>query len=176
MPIGWLITPIKKISVATPFILWSSKSSGKPLWQLGDSTRDLESQTNILLSFVVIRMLNLSIVFICVVIMHIFLFIYDILYYVSIMWCHLWFGLWRGSIKVYSFAHTHMHFHDINSIPEFRPCRRKCWLCSREIVISAMASQTFPEFMVLMTSWGCNLRTVIRKCSHSNRTLSIWSL
>ena len=29
--------------------------------------------------------------------------------------------------------------------------------------------------MVLMTSWGCNLRTVIRKCSHSNRTLSVWT-
>ena len=51
-----------------------------------------------------------------------------------------------------SFAHTHMHIHDINSIPEFCPFRRKCWLRSREIVISAMASHTFPEFMELMTS------------------------
>ena len=23
-------------------------------------------------------------------------------------------------------AHTHMHFQDINSMPEFRPFRRKC--------------------------------------------------
>ena len=70
-------------------------------------------------------------------------------------------------------SHTHMHFHDINSILEFCPFRRKCWLRSREIVISVMASQTFPEFMVLITSWGNNLRTIIRKCSHSNRTLSV---
>ena len=74
---------------------------------------------------------------------------------------------------VYYFAHTHMHIHDINSIPEFRPFRRKCWLRSREIVISAMASRTFPEFMVLITSWDNNLRTVIRKCSHLNRTLFV---
>ena len=58
-------------------------------------------------------------------------------------------------------------------MPEFRPFRRKCWLRSCEIVISAMASQTLSEFMVLMTSWGSNLRTVIRKCSYSNRTLYI---
>ena len=74
---------------------------------------------------------------------------------------------------VYSFAHTHMHFHDINSMPEFCLFRRKYWLRSREIVIFAMASRTFPEFMVLMTSWGNNFRIVIRKCSHSNRTLSV---
>ena len=80
---------------------------------------------------------------------------------------------WVRSRFVYSFAHTHMHCHDINSMPEFRPFRRKCWLRSREIVISAMANRTFPESMVLITSWGNNLRTVIRKCSYSNRTLSV---
>ena len=71
-------------------------------------------------------------------------------------------------------SHTlNMHIHDINSIPEFRPCRRKCWLHSHEKIIFTMASQTFPEFMVFITSWGNNLRTVIWKCSHSNRTLSV---
>ena len=68
-----------------------------------------------------------------------------------------------GKGLLFCFAHTHMHFHDINSMPEFRPFRRKCWLRSREIIISAMASQTLPEFMILITSWGNNLRTVIRK-------------
>ena len=57
-----------------------------------------------------------------------------------------------GKGLLFSFAHIHKHFHDINSIPEFRPFRRKYWLRSREIVISAMASQTLPELMVLMTS------------------------
>ena len=77
---------------------------------------------------------------------------------------------WVHPRFVYSFAHTHMHFHVINSMPEFRPFRRKCWLRFHEIIISAMASRTFPKFMVLITSWGNNLHTVIRKCSHSNRT------
>ena len=71
-----------------------------------------------------------------------------------------------GKGLLFSFAHTHMHFHDINSMPEFHPFRRKCWLRSREIIISVMASQTLSEFMVLMTSWGNNLRTIIKKCSH----------
>ena len=78
-----------------------------------------------------------------------------------------------GKGLLFSFAHTHMDFHDINSMLEFRPFKRKCWLRSCEIMISAMASQTFPEFMVLMTSWDNNIRTVIRKCSHSNRTLFV---
>ena len=73
-----------------------------------------------------------------------------------------------GKGLLFSFAHTHMHFDNINSMPEFRPFRRKCWLRSREIIISAMSSQTLPEFMVLMTSWGNNLHTVKGKCSHSN--------
>ena len=73
------------------------------------------------------------------------------------------------------FTHTHVHLHNISSEPELRPFRRKCWLRSREIVISAMASQTLPEFIILMTSWDSNLRTVIRKCSYSNRTLSVWT-
>ena len=71
------------------------------------------------------------------------------------------------------FAHTHMHIHNINFIPEFCPFRRKYWLRSREIIISAMASHTFSEFMVLIISWGNNLRTVIGKCSYLNRTLSV---
>ena len=49
-------------------------------------------------------------------------------------------------------AHTHVHLHNISSIPKLRPFRRKCWLRSREIVISAMVSQTLSEFMVLITS------------------------
>ena len=125
-----------------------------------------------MLSSFVIHMLSLSFVSICVVIMPIF-FRISILYLIIAVFIY---GLdyeWFRSRFVYSFAHTHMHFHDINSMPEFRPFRRKCWLRSREIVISAMASRTFSEFMVLITSWGNNLRTVIRKCSHSNRTLSV---
>ena len=35
--------------------------------------------------------------------------------------------------------HTHMYLHSINSIPELRPFRRKCWLRSNEIVIFAIA-------------------------------------
>ena len=65
--------------------------------------------------------------------------------------------------------------HYISSTPEIHPFRRKCCLRSREIVISAMASQTFPEFMVPILSWGNNLRIGIGKCSHSNRTLSVWT-
>ena len=78
------------------------------------------------------------------------------------------------SFKVCLFLHTYSHaFNDINSTPEFRPFRRKCWLRSREIIISTMASQIFPEFMVLIASWGNNLHTVIKKYSHSNRTFSV---
>ena len=36
-----------------------------------------------------------------------------------------------------------------------------------------MVSQTFLKFMVIMTSQGNNLHTVIRKCSNSNRTLFV---
>ena len=56
-----------------------------------------------------------------------------------------------GKGLLFSFAHTHMHFHDINSMLEFCSFKRKCWLRSRVIIISAMANQTLPEFMVLMT-------------------------
>ena len=125
-----------------------------------------------MLSSFVIRMLSLSFVCICVVIMPIFVFI-SILCLIIVVSIY---GLdyeWIRSRFVYSFAHTHMHFQDINSMSEFRPFRRKCWLRFREIVISTMASQIFSEFMGLITSWGDNLRTVIRKCSHSYRTLSI---
>ena len=132
--------------------MWSFKSSGKPLWQLGDSTGDIRELGQYLFLFFV---------------MYLFHFI---LLYLNNCFVIYYFALW---IKV--FAHTHVHLHNISSTPELRPFRRKCWLRSRQIVISAMASQTLPEFMVLMTSWGCNLRTVIRKCSHLNRTLSIWA-
>ena len=127
---------------------------GKPLWQLGDSTGDLESQANIE-SYVVFHVVSHA-WFICFSSCILFM----VFYFIMFNNCDL-------------FAHTHVHLHNISSKPELRPFRRKCWLRSREIVISAMASQTLPEFMVLMTSWGCNLRTVIRKCSHSNRTLSV---
>ena len=125
-----------------------------------------------MLSSIVIRMFNLSTVSICIVIMHKFCGTCMFLLH-SIMCCHLRFGLWVESVKVSKGLCIHMHIHDINSIPEFRPFRRKCWLRSCEIVIFAMASRTFPEFMVLITSWGNNLRIVIRKCFHSNWTLSV---
>ena len=54
-----------------------------------------------------------------------------------------------GLVKVRLFLRTHSH------------------------AFKSFASQTFPEFMVLITSWDNNLRTVIRKCSHSNRTFSV---
>ena len=119
------------------------------------------------LSFMLFRMLDLSV--------FILLFIYGILFIIfEYLWCHFLFWLWIrvGCLS----AHTHMHLHSISSIPELRPFRRKCWLRSREIVISTMASQTLLEFMVLMTSWGSNLHTIIRKCSHLNRTFSARSL
>ena len=130
-----------------------------------------------MLSSFVIDMLSSLFVSICVIIMHIFLcdLFTTFSYYVltSVVFIY---GLgyeWVRSRFVYSFAHTHMHFHVINSMPEFHPFRRKCWLHSREIIIFAMASQTFLEFMVLIHLWDNNLRTIIRKCSHSNRTLSV---
>ena len=107
-----------------------------------------------MLSSIVIRMLILSI---CVCLSRynvFFLFIYGI-FVLCFNKCDVIYGLsyeWARSRFVNSFAHTHMHFHDINSMLEFRPFRRKCWLRSREIVISVMASLTLPEFMVLMTS------------------------
>ena len=75
-----------------------------------------------MLSSVVIHMLSLSIVFICVVIMHIFLcdLFTAFSYYVLISVVFIY-GLgyeWVHSRFVYSFAHTHMHFHDINSMAE----------------------------------------------------------
>ena len=141
-------------------------------WQLHWGLKESDQYFYHMLSSVVIQLLSLSFVSICVVIMPIF-FRISVLYLIIAVFIY---GLdyeWVCSRFVYSFVHTHMHIHDINSMPEFRPFRRKCWLRSREIIISAMASQTFPEFMVLITSWGNKLRTVIRKCSQSNRTLSV---
>ena len=60
-------------------ILWSSKSSRKPLWQLGDSTRyyrGLGQYIEMCLSSMLFRMLNLSI--------FILWFIYGILF------CYIW--------------------------------------------------------------------------------------
>ena len=126
-----------------------------------------------MLSSIVIRMFNLSIVSICVVVMHKFCGSCMFLLH-SIMCCHLHFGLWVESVNVCLFLRTHSHAYSWHKLyTRVRPFRRKCWLRSHEIVISAMASQTFSEFMVLITSWGNNLRTVIIKCFHSNRTLSV---
>ena len=150
-------TRTEKIVGDSIFIFGSLPScGGKPLWQLGDSTGDLESLpiSSHMLSSMLFRMLDL------------FVFHFVI--------C-LWYFILSCLNNCDLFAHTHVYLHNISSIPELRPFRRKCWLRSREIVIPAMASQTFPEFMVLMTSWGSNLCIVIRKCSHSNRTLSIWT-
>ena len=116
----------------------------------------------------------LSFWFVCLIYLF---FLFDDLFMASyvvifeFLWCHFLFWLWIRVGRLS--AHTHVHLHSISSISELYPFRRKCWLRSREIVISAMASQTFPEFMVLMISWGSNLRTVIRKCSHWNQTLSV---
>ena len=65
------------------------------------------------------------------------------------LWCHFLFWLW---IRVDRFsAHTHVHLHSISFIFELHLFRRKCWLRSREIIISAMASSecqffNFPLF------------------------------
>ena len=115
--------------------------------------------------------------FTCLIYLFSFCDLFTVFYFVifEYLYCHFLFWLW---IRVGRLStHTHVHLHSISSIPELRPFKRKCWLRSREIIISAMASQTLPEFMVLITSWGNNLRTIIRKCSHSNRTLfarSLW--
>ena len=82
-----------------------------------------------MLSFVVIRMLNLSVVFICVIIMHIFL--YDLftafLYYVSIIVFLFGIlivkGVGKGSFIP---SHTLTCIFMTNSMSEFRPFRRKC--------------------------------------------------
>ena len=173
---GWPITPVQKRSVRLHFILWSSKSSEKSLWQFGDSIGDYLRVRPILyhmLSSIVIRMFNLSIVSLYVVIMYKFCGSCIFLLH-SIMCCHLRFGLWIESVKVCVFLRTHSHAYSWHKLyTSFRPFRRKYWLRSREILFSAMASRTFPEFMVLITSWGNNLRAVIKKCSHLNRTLSV---
>ena len=82
-----------------------------------------------MLSSIVICMLNLSAIIICVVIMHIFCDLFmEPSYYVLIIRVFIC-GLdyeWVRSRFVYSFAHTHMHFYDIDSVPEFHPFRKKC--------------------------------------------------
>ena len=75
--------------MATPCFIFSlSSRAGNPLLQLGDSTEDaqrVEPLSSYVLSFIVIRMLNLSIMFICVVIMHPFCDLFMIFYCISIM-------------------------------------------------------------------------------------------
>ena len=117
----------------------------------------------------------LSCYFACLIYLFSFCDLFMAFYFVifEYFWCHFLFWLWIRVGRLS--AHIHVHLHSISSIPELRPFRRKCWLRSREIIISAMASQTLPEFMVLITSWDNNLRTIIRRCSHSNRTLSVWT-
>ena len=86
------------------------------------------------LSFILIRIFNLFVMFICICfIAPLLRFIYDIF------------------LLCFS-THTHVHLHGISSILELHPFRRKCWLRSREIIISAIASQTLPEFMMLIIS------------------------
>ena len=84
-----------------------------------------------MLSFMLLRMLNLSILHFCDV--FVASFIYVLIFLVSFI------VLFVNKSQL-SFTHTHVHLHNISSIPELRPFRRKCWLRSREIVISAMAS------------------------------------
>ena len=169
MHLGWLIIPVQKRSVVAPFY-FSLPSRVENRYDslatpLGNKrVRPISSH---MLSSMLFSMLNLSVLYFCDVFVAFFVYVWIIV--VLFIVC-LWIRVSRLS------THTHVHLHNISSISELRPFRGKCWLRSREIVISAMASQTLPEFMVLMTSWGCNLRTVIRKYSHSNRTLSIWNL
>ena len=94
----------------------------------------------------------LSCCFACLIYLFSFCDLFMTFYFVifEYLWCHFLFWLWIRVDRLS--AHTHVHLHSISSIPELCPSRRKCWLRSREIVISAMASQTLPEFMILMTS------------------------
>ena len=72
-------TRIEKIGGDFIYFSWSSKSSGKPLWQLGDSIGDLESYTNILsyVVFIEFRMLNLYVFYFCDVFMAFYFVIFE---------------------------------------------------------------------------------------------------
>ena len=126
--------------------------SGKPLWQLGDSIRDLRE----LGQYWVIRCLSCC--FACLIYLFSFcdIFVASFIYFNN---CGVIFCLLVNK----SLSHTlTCILHKISSIPELCPFRRKCWLRSREIIISTMASQTLPEFMVLVKvlatlSWDNNL-------------------
>ena len=130
---GWPITPVQKKSVVTPFyivVIQVERETIMTAWRLHWELRESDQYFIIYCLFFVIRMLSLSFVSICIVIMHIFLcdlftaFSYYVL--ISVMFIY---GLGYQSVRsrfVYSFAHTHIHFHVINSMPEFRPFRRKC--------------------------------------------------
>ena len=166
----WPITPVQKRSMATPLYFCGHPSrGGKPLWQLGDSTWEKRVRPILshMLSSMLFSMLNLSVLYFCDVFVASFVYVLII---VVLFTVYLWIRVGRLS------AHTHIHLHSISFVLELCLFRKKCWLRFREIIISAMASQTLSEFIVPMTSWGSNLLTVIRKCSHSNRTLSISSL
>ena len=89
-------TRTEKIGGNSIYFCGHSSRAGNRYDSLATPLGTLESQTNILsyVVFVVFRMLNLSVVSICVVIMHIFCDLFMAFsYYVSIMWCHLWFDL-----------------------------------------------------------------------------------
>ena len=92
------------------------------VWQLHWGFKESDQYFVIYCLIFVIRMLRLLVMSICVVIMHIF---FASPYYVVVFICGLDYE-WVRSRFVYFFAHTHMHFHDINSMPEFGPFRRKC--------------------------------------------------
>ena len=163
-------TRTEKIGGDSILFLRSSKSSGKPLWQLGDSAGENRE------SYQYLVICCLPCCFACLIYLFSFYDLFMAFYFVifEYLWCHLLFCLWIRVDRLS--AHTHVHLHTIISILELRPFRKKCWLRSREIIISVMASQTLPESIVLITSWGNNLRIVIKKCSHSNRTLSTRNL
>ena len=113
MDLGWPITPVQKRSVATPFdFWWSSKSSEKPLWQLGDFAGDPRELGQYLvrycLSFV-ICMLSLSVVIL-------FSYRYNARFFLFILHPHLHSNnvvfvscveLWWRLVKVCIFLCTH---------------------------------------------------------------------
>ena len=107
-------------------------------WRLRWGIRESDQYFYHLLSSFVIRMLNLSVVFICVVVMH-----HSVIY----LWCFILLCLNNCGVifvllvnKSRSSLHTYVHLHNISSTPELRLFRMKCWLRSREIIIFAMTS------------------------------------
>ena len=167
MDLGWPITPLQKRSVATPFLFFVvfqvEREAVITAWRLHWGLRELGQYRVI-----------------CCLLCYFTCLIYLFSIFVIYLWHFILICLNNCGVIYCLLVNKSSHtltciLHNITSILELCPFRRKCWLRSREIVISTMASQTLSEFMVLMTSWDCNLRTVIKKCSHSNRTLSVWT-